>query len=211
MPRFAGGAAARIVADSPRARNRPPAREASVVASGHRAQDGEHDDRADGGDHQRAQPPGRLVLAEHVDPQEAADDAAQDADEHGADAAHALAAGDEGAGQRAGDEADDDPSADAELTHEFLLVARCWPTMARGEPGCDASSAAVALLLDREFRQVGDDGRRLSDPCTANRSSGGSAESIGKPLVRPRRAPHSRAADRRRSRPGNPPAAGWPR
>src|SRR5680860_1415987 len=78
----------------------------------HRTQDEQDEDGADRREHQRAEPAGRLVLVEHVDPQEAADDAADDAHQHRADASHSLPPRDEEARQRAGKQADDDPAED---------------------------------------------------------------------------------------------------
>src|SRR5688500_2040548 len=80
----------------------PPRWAPSSVAATHRAQHHDHQRRSERRDDERAEPAGRLVLPEQVDPQPAADEAAGDADQHGAQAAIALAAGHERTGDGAG-------------------------------------------------------------------------------------------------------------
>src|SRR5215207_4479632 len=87
------------------------------VAPGHRPQHQDHEHGTERGDDERAEPAGSLVLAQHVDPQPSTDEAADDADGHRAETAVALTAGHERAGDRPGQQADDDPPEEAEFRH----------------------------------------------------------------------------------------------
>ena len=112
---------------SRRARDgRAQARRAAVEAPAHRAQDEQHEHRADDRpDHAAEVELVRVADAEHVGEQHPADEGADDADEHGGDEAHRVVAGQQRAAEVAGDDADhdrrDDVSDHTEWSPDFRL------------------------------------------------------------------------------------------